>query len=99
MALIQCWECGGQVSDQAVACPRCGAPQRPVEVARRSGWRWLRRALVILGLAAVAVVIARRQGWIDDELILRARAGMPASWGSELCQPLQRFGKVAEYTT
>lgn len=26
MALIKCNECGNQVSDQAVACPKCGAP-------------------------------------------------------------------------
>lgn len=26
MALINCGECGNQVSDKAVACPRCGNP-------------------------------------------------------------------------
>jgi len=26
MALINCHECGNQVSDNAVACPKCGAP-------------------------------------------------------------------------
>lgn len=26
MALINCSECGKQVSDKAVACPNCGAP-------------------------------------------------------------------------
>jgi hypothetical protein len=26
MALINCHECGGQVSDYARACPHCGAP-------------------------------------------------------------------------
>jgi len=26
MALIECEECGGQVSDRAAACPHCGAP-------------------------------------------------------------------------
>ena len=26
MALIECTECGGQVSDQAEACPKCGNP-------------------------------------------------------------------------
>lgn len=28
MALIQCFECGAQVSDLAKSCPRCGAPVR-----------------------------------------------------------------------
>lgn len=27
MALVQCWECGRDVSDAATACPHCGAPQ------------------------------------------------------------------------
>jgi uncharacterized paraquat-inducible protein A len=26
MVLVQCHECGGQVSDHAKACPKCGAP-------------------------------------------------------------------------
>lgn len=33
MALIQCRECGKQVSDQASACPQCGAPVQGVRVA------------------------------------------------------------------
>jgi hypothetical protein len=35
MALIACDECGGQVSDKAPACPKCGAPVTP-PVASRS---------------------------------------------------------------
>ena len=31
MALINCPECGRQVSDQAAACPECGYPIRKVE--------------------------------------------------------------------
>lgn len=27
MPLIKCYECQGQISDKATACPRCGAPQ------------------------------------------------------------------------
>ena len=30
MALIQCRECKQEISDQAAACPHCGAPNRPV---------------------------------------------------------------------
>lgn len=30
MALIECRECGRQVSTEAAACPGCGAPPRPV---------------------------------------------------------------------
>jgi hypothetical protein len=62
---------------------------------RRSGWRWVRRLLFVLAFAGVFVVIARRQGWIDDELIVRARSGMPSEW-SGLCEPLQRWAKSGE---
>lgn len=31
MALIQCEECGNQISDKATVCPHCGCPQEPVE--------------------------------------------------------------------
>jgi hypothetical protein len=27
MALVQCAECGGEISDKATACPHCGAPR------------------------------------------------------------------------
>ena len=37
MALIECKECAGQVSDQADACPKCG--WRPGEYCRRCGTR------------------------------------------------------------
>lgn len=97
MALIECWECGGQVSDHAVLCPHCGAPQGRVSTPprRRSGWRWVRRLLFVLVFAGVFVMIARRKGWIDDELMVRARSGMPSEW-SGLCEPLQRWAKSGE---
>ena len=28
MALVECKECGGKVSDKAAACPHCGSPVR-----------------------------------------------------------------------
>jgi TM2 domain-containing membrane protein YozV len=28
MAMIFCYECGAQISDQASACPKCGAPAK-----------------------------------------------------------------------
>ncbi|MHC1701474.1 MAG: zinc-ribbon domain-containing protein [Humidesulfovibrio sp.] len=33
MALINCQECGKEISDQAVSCPNCGHPQRAAEPA------------------------------------------------------------------
>ncbi len=36
MALIQCPECGSQVSDKALSCPRCGYPMSSAEKPRKS---------------------------------------------------------------
>ena len=49
MALIQCAECKGQVSDSAAACPHCGAPVAgsagaAVPAAAKKGggiWKWV----------------------------------------------------------
>ncbi|MGO9587648.1 MAG: zinc ribbon domain-containing protein [Limisphaerales bacterium] len=52
MALIQCHECSGQVSDHARTCPHCGAPV--IATIKR------RQKAVLIGLGirlAVAVVV------------------------------------------
>jgi DNA-directed RNA polymerase subunit RPC12/RpoP len=36
MALINCHECGKQISDTAPACPGCGAPRRLTPEEKRS---------------------------------------------------------------
>ncbi len=74
MALINCSECGKDVSDKAAACPNCGAPlgsahtgQRrdnvPVRVVR-AGWRWeaIGAVLVIGGL--IAGIAGAGSGWL-----------------------------------
>jgi hypothetical protein len=40
MALTTCRECGAEVSDQARACPRCGAPQAAVPSYPGFGFEW-----------------------------------------------------------
>lgn len=65
MALIQCQECKQEISDQAVACPHCGAPQHhsaaspppPLQSAppvRRTGGP----ALILLAILAIGGVVA-----------------------------------------
>ncbi len=57
MALIQCRECGKQISDQAVACPHCGAPLQAVQQVeviapkKHSGC-----AVIVFGLLAAGAV-------------------------------------------
>ena len=68
MALIQCGECKGQVSDQASACPHCGAPlvsaatavapaEVPVTPVKRIGAKWegIGTAMIIGSLLGFAV--------------------------------------------
>lgn len=66
MTLIACPDCGGQVSDQAVACPHCGRPLRsmPSPEGLRREARFLQSlttgcgCLVLLFvLAAVGVIV------------------------------------------
>jgi hypothetical protein len=40
MALSTCRECGAEVSDQARACPRCGAPQPANQSWSGTGYEW-----------------------------------------------------------
>jgi len=51
MALVRCDECGADVSEQAVSCPRCGGRIRRT----RSTERLIVR-LLVAGLIIVAVV-------------------------------------------
>lgn len=54
MALLECRECKAMVSDQAPACPRCGAPRPTVKRYTVS-----RAIATLLGVVVVAVVVAR----------------------------------------
>ena len=63
MVLIQCKECGAEVSDKAFTCPKCGHPGRdykmpPFVGLYWFGYEWKSRA-EILGLPLVHVAI----GW------------------------------------
>ena len=37
MALIKCYECGAQISDQATSCPKCGAPLKNIIICEDCG--------------------------------------------------------------
>ena len=56
MALIQCVDCGAQVSDRAPSCARCGAPAMPDEPsAPPSMPPWRRRLQYVLGAGLVVI--------------------------------------------
>jgi hypothetical protein len=54
MALIECPECGKEISDKASACPHCGAPQKPKE--QKSGC--LGMGCLVMILFPIVIVIA-----------------------------------------
>jgi uncharacterized OB-fold protein len=62
MALIKCHECGGQVSDQAGACPHCGAKPKPKTTASTKIW-----ATVFAAVVAIAVFSPKREASIPPE--------------------------------
>ncbi|MCC6858520.1 MAG: hypothetical protein IT158_08165 [Bryobacterales bacterium] len=58
MALANCRECRGQVSDAARACPRCGAPWPARQEWRGSGFDW-RSSATFLGYPVIHVAFGR----------------------------------------
>ena len=78
MALIVCDGCGGEVSDAATACPRCGTPRRrgagsapadlPTNAAvRRSAWpAFAMGGGVIAAAVIVGLVLMRHSASVDD---------------------------------
>lgn len=70
MALVRCDECGGAVSDRAIACPRCGAP------VPQERMRWKTVALLFACVAALLTVI----GWGLIQSVRERQAG-----SSSLC--------------
>ena len=71
MALIQCSECGREISDKAAACVGCGAPvqptsskaNEPVSVKLNSDGSFLGTRSLLVNLAAKAIL---QNGWKLD---------------------------------
>lgn len=62
MALITCYECSTEISDQAAACPKCGAPQskkmREAAYAKTPEGKKQKLNVLVFWLMLVALVIA-----------------------------------------
>ncbi len=56
MALIECPECGREVSDKALACPHCGNPIAPAERPPVVG-RAVAKAAKGLGILLIILII------------------------------------------
>ena len=61
MALIECPECGREVSDKARACPKCACPLRRVQLIEQTGKLW--KAVQLFGaLASIAGTVTACAG-------------------------------------
>ncbi|PBS11455.1 hypothetical protein CMZ82_14540 [Lysobacteraceae bacterium NML93-0792] len=49
MALVQCKECGREISDRAIACPQCGDPKRMASSSKG--------ILILLGVLVCVLVL------------------------------------------
>ncbi len=58
MALTTCRECAAEVSDQAGACPRCGAPQPANRAWSGTGYEW-KSSRTCWGLPLVHIAFGR----------------------------------------
>lgn len=62
MALIPCPECGGSVSEKAIACPNCGYPMKPdlapAAQALWRGWEW-KSKVTIFGIPLIHIAFGR----------------------------------------
>jgi len=58
MALINCPECDERISENAIACPKCGNPLKPGLIGRRWGYEW-KSNTEILGFPLIHIAI----GW------------------------------------
>lgn len=56
MALINCWECGKEVSRQAAACPHCGAPSEQAKKAAREAPKRERPRSQNMGCGTIVVL-------------------------------------------
>ncbi len=57
MALIQCKECGHEISDAATSCPHCGAPVKPSTPVKSNTKTYMVSAL-LLGIVAILIAVA-----------------------------------------
>lgn len=90
MAMIECRECKKQISDQAPACPNCGAPTRRVGVnpgvKNKSGGTsigtWVVAGLALLGVCSYAVGKGKKENDNPSGSSSASSASRPSSSGT-----------------
>ena len=78
--LIHCYECGSVISDQAVACPKCGAPKRSewsFEVRKFPKWFHL----ISYSLFGVGIILLTISGFSDAWFVDEGESGSELKMG------------------
>lgn len=77
MAIVDCHECGNQVSDSARVCPKCGVPV--IGRIRRE----LKVRLIMAGFAIVVAAICAFDVWLNAARIFFIRHALRAGFTIE----------------
>lgn len=91
--LIRCSECGEQISDQAEACPHCGAPVEGTQQTSSKTGKTAdpRRAQGIVSFSAAAILLLDAVLYVAGRLViafLASRGGYESAWGLAFAERL-----------
>lgn len=89
--LIKCHECRRQISSEAAACPKCGAPVKK-EVVARAIKEKKRSDVELILLGIIAIVIAVGYLTTKDKLPVASQSPQPAQKQAATVAPAARFG-------
>jgi hypothetical protein len=96
MALIDCRECGAAVSDQATACPHCGAPTGAKPMKKTLSSQEIMQGVV--GLIALGAILYFYGGTIRDLALSWLGATTPAPAFSALPTSTDDFATIVGNT-
>jgi hypothetical protein len=80
MALVSCRDCGVEVSDRAVACPKCASPINPVQQAQFSLVLFLLGLTLLIGGIGVYFVM-HNSGNAPDQKMASTAGLIPGGLG------------------
>lgn len=57
MSLVKCPDCGMKVSDQALACPKCGAPATALQAASKKKGGGVGKTVLVIALVLIGLMV------------------------------------------
>lgn len=90
MALVQCHECGNEISAQAACCPKCGAKQKPQTS------RTAKLIVVAGGILLFAAIISANQPDDPEDAAKKAADARQYSAAAQLSRDLRKLMRDPE---